>query len=89
REEMAAIAVRALKQLKAVSTLSSSQTDSILNTFADAKDVSAWAKGELATAINNKIIQGVGQNELATKALATRAQAAVIVYNVLNQSSGF
>lgn len=89
REEMAAIAVRALKQLKAVSNLSSSQADSILNTYADAKDVSAWARGELATAINNKIMQGVGQNELASKDLATRAQAAVIVYNVLNQSSGF
>jgi hypothetical protein len=89
REQMAAIAVRALKQLKTVSVLTSTQADNILGSYTDAKNVSAWAKVELATAINNKIMEGVGQNNLASQDLATRAQAAVIVYKVLNESSSF
>lgn len=89
REEMAAIAVRALEQIKGASTISDSKVTHILSTYVDASEVSSWAKGELATAINANIIEGVGQNTLASQALATRAQAAVIVYKVLNLIDAF
>lgn len=89
REQMVSIAVRSLKHLKMVNSLTTTEADNILKTYADANDVSSWAKIDLATAINNKIIDGVGHNILASRDLATRAQAAVIVYKVLNESNGF
>ncbi|SDD51633.1 S-layer homology domain-containing protein [Paenibacillus sp. CF095] len=89
REQMAAIAVRALNQLKTLPDMTSTQANSILGKYNDSKVVSSWAKVDLATAIDQKIIDGIGNNKLASKDLATRAQAAVIVYKVLNESIGF
>lgn len=89
REQMAAIAVRALNQLKILPDMTSTQANSILGKYNDSKVVSSWAKVDLATAIDQKIIDGIGNNKLASNDLATRAQAAVIVYKVLNESIGF
>ncbi|MCM3130216.1 MULTISPECIES: cadherin-like beta sandwich domain-containing protein [unclassified Paenibacillus] len=89
REQMASIAVRALKQIKSASSISDLQANNILSTYVDAKAVSSWARVEMATAINSKLIEGVGQNTLASQALATRAQAAAVVYKILDQIDAF
>lgn len=89
REQLAAISVRALKQIKGLSYVSNSQAESILGKYRDAAEVSPWSRIELATAIQNKIIEGVGQNTLSSQSIATRAQAAVVIYKVLEAIGGF
>lgn len=89
REQMAAISVRALTRIKGISTISKAHAETILGKYTDSKDVSSWARVELATAINSKIIEGVGHNSLASQTLATRAQAATVVYKVIYETRGF
>ena len=47
--------------------------------FKDADQVSAWAVNAMKWAVKNGMMKGVGDNMLAPKATATRAEAAVIV----------
>lgn len=89
REQMAVISVRALKQIKNIPEISNSQATAILGDYADATEISSWASVDLATAINAKIIEGMGRNTLASQSLATRAQAATVVYKVLTQIGAF
>lgn len=86
REEMAIIAVRTLSQMKTIPNLTVTQAENILKIYKDSLEVSSWANIEMATAINTRILQGDGQNRLAAKSLATRAQAAVIIYKILDES---
>jgi hypothetical protein len=55
-----------------------------LTAYPDNQAVSAWAKDALAWATGNKIISGSG-GKLLPQDNTTRAQAAQIVYNYLNQ----
>jgi hypothetical protein len=89
REEMAAIAVRTFKLLKATTPAPATQIKTTLEKFSDGNQISEWAKGEMTLAIDNKIIEGTGDKQLAPKALATRAEAAAIVFNIIKQTNGF
>lgn len=53
--------------------------------FADADEISDYAKPAVATLNQKGIINGVGENKFAPKAFATRAQAAQIIYNYLTK----
>ncbi|HHX28898.1 MAG TPA: hypothetical protein GX716_07840, partial [Firmicutes bacterium] len=77
REEMAVMIARALRTLGSVTE--SSNPMNVLTTYADAEDVSAWALADIAVAIEMGILRGVGDDLLAPKANATRAEAATMV----------
>ena len=52
----------------------------VLDTYADQESVSEYARVPMAWAIKNGIVNGVGKNKLNPQGLATRAQAAKVVY---------
>ena len=51
--------------------------------FEDDEAISDWAKESLSIISSNGIIEGIENGRFAPKELATRAQAAVIVYRLL------
>ena len=52
---------------------------SALRPFSDAYSVSAWAKPAMQWAVQNGLINGVGNNRLDPQGLATRAQIAAVI----------
>ncbi|NUU60761.1 S-layer homology domain-containing protein [Paenibacillus agri] len=56
-------------------------------TFADAKDVPAWAAPYIAAAANEGLVGGVGQNQFAPNRTATRAEAVTIILNLLDKKA--
>ncbi|MGN0179961.1 MAG: S-layer homology domain-containing protein [Monoglobaceae bacterium] len=57
-------------------------------TFADGDEFSEYSKAAVGTLYAMNIINGVGENRFSPKDHATRAEAAVIIYNVLNCIDG-
>ncbi|MCW3790215.1 S-layer homology domain-containing protein [Paenibacillus sp. LS1] len=79
RAEMASIAVRALgKEGHDVTNV---------NEFADAADISAWAKPFIYEAIELNIMQGIGNNHFSPKTNVTRAEAVTVILNVLGNKN--
>jgi len=56
--------------------------------FDDWNEVSDYAQNSIAAMVESGIINGVSETELAPKATATRAQAAVMIYKVLQSRVG-
>ena len=52
----------------------------VLDTYADQESVSEYARAPMAWAIKNGIVNGVGKDKLNPQGLATRAQAAKVIY---------
>jgi hypothetical protein len=74
REEIASIAARALN----------GKTDSLAALgYSDAEQVAAWARPYVAAAHDMGLMQGRGQNLFAPKAATTRAEAVVVILNIL------
>lgn len=59
--------------------------DSILNGFSDKKLISSYALSSLATLNGEKIINGKSSTQIAPGDFATRAEAAVMLYKVLEK----
>ena len=55
----------------------------ITNNIADFDDVSDYAKNSVLMLSNLGIVSGKGNNRFAPKAFATRAEASVMIYNLL------
>lgn len=55
-----------------------------LNIFQDQKQISAWAKKGVATTVAAGMVQGRPDGTFAPLANATRAEAATLIYNLLN-----
>nr|WP_306220736.1 S-layer homology domain-containing protein [Cohnella sp. WQ 127256] len=53
--------------------------------FADSKDIPVWAKSSVAALKQMGIIQGREQNRFYPQANATRAEAAKLILEVINQ----
>ena len=81
REEMTAIAMRGYSKL---TTYNEEQINKTL--FADDNSISGWAKVDVANATKLGIIIGEPNNLFAPKANATRAEAATVVYRLLDKS---
>ncbi|MNN78373.1 Endo-1,4-beta-xylanase A precursor [compost metagenome] len=60
--------------------------DTILQPFADADEVSGWARSGIADSIQAGIVSGRSNTELAPKAYVTRAEVASIVRRLLQKS---
>ncbi|WP_051585735.1 endo-1,4-beta-xylanase [Caldanaerobius polysaccharolyticus] len=84
REEIAAISMRAFGKLTSYDEEQFSKT-----TFADDDRVSDWAKKAVANAKKAGIMEGVSGDLFAPKENATRAEAAVVIYRILDKSGSF
>ncbi|RAV05097.1 S-layer homology domain-containing protein [Paenibacillus sp. YN15] len=78
REEMAVMLVRAYR-LKADRQLA----DSTEAAFADADQISAWAKDAVAAANAAGLLQGRGNGQFAPQNQLTRAESVQVLYNLL------
>ncbi|ULO06858.1 S-layer homology domain-containing protein [Paenibacillus sp. 19GGS1-52] len=82
REDLMVMVARALqKSGKIKITLSVHELDE----FKDASKVSAYAKASIAAILREEIITGSGNGMLNPKQSATRAEAAVIIYNLMKK----
>jgi len=81
REEIALILFRSLvasgKEFKM-------HDNTVLEKFKDRNNISPDAVSCLATLVGEGIIEGLSENTLGPKQTATRAQAAVFLYRLLN-----
>lgn len=74
REEMLAFLVRAARIRGPAG-----DPDSTLQPYADAGDVSPWARGAVALALDRKLVSGVAPGRLDPQGVVNRAQAAVFL----------
>ncbi|MNJ44495.1 Endo-1,4-beta-xylanase A precursor [compost metagenome] len=56
-------------------------------TFADTGEIPVWAKGWIASAVKEGLLQGRGDHRFAPTAQATRAEAVAVLLNVLQAQS--
>ncbi|MBT2289010.1 bifunctional 2',3'-cyclic-nucleotide 2'-phosphodiesterase/3'-nucleotidase [Paenibacillus albidus] len=82
REEMAIMVANALKE-----KLQPVDNNAELSKFGDKASIASYAKESVAQLTKLDIINGVGAAKFAPKSIANRAQAAVIVYRMLEQAS--
>lgn len=81
REEMAVMLYNYAKKFGKVNNASSS---GLLDSYEDEDELSRWAKTAVNWAVNNKILSGKSRTDLAPKDLASRAEAAQMMYNGQN-----
>ena len=81
REEIAALSVRALKYMDA---LSSDADDGALSGFADRDSISSWARNNAAEAVKAGIIKGMPGGMFAPDSLTTRAESAAIMKRLID-----
>nr|WP_236587686.1 S-layer homology domain-containing protein [Tumebacillus amylolyticus] len=79
REEMVVMIANALQFDGKIAVISPEEQAKLLAPFADANDISDWARSSFAQAIKLGLVSGVSPDELAPGDLLTRAQAAVIL----------
>ncbi|MNW56347.1 Endo-1,4-beta-xylanase A precursor [compost metagenome] len=79
REEMAVLVYRAIVTVNLLNDELNGETG-----FADESSISAYAKDAIHAMNDKGIIQGVGNGQFQPKGLATRAQAAKVIFEVLN-----
>lgn len=83
RQELASMVVRAMEFAGKDVSITSVQANRILNAFNDVDEVGAWAKDEMAIAIDSNVVYGMGNDRLSPRTNATRAQATAMLYRYL------
>ncbi|WP_166240938.1 S-layer homology domain-containing protein [Paenibacillus turpanensis] len=86
REQAMAIIANAMKITGLKAKLSMEQSGERLNAFADADQLSQWAKAHAADSLQAGIVSGRNGNKLAPTANITRAEVAVLVQRLLQKS---
>ncbi|QGQ97192.1 hypothetical protein EHS13_21045 [Paenibacillus psychroresistens] len=81
REQMATMIYRAQKLVDHISN--PANLDSALTKYTDQEKVGAWARTSLAATLQDGLIQGVTETNLAPQSNATRAQAGVMLKRLL------
>lgn len=81
RQDMMVLAARALEKLKKLTITSDTNP---LNEFADRGDIDGYALESLSALVKEGLIAGAG-NRLNPKEMASRAEAAVFLYNIYNK----
>jgi hypothetical protein len=81
REEMMVLAARAMEKAGKPLAIAS---DSELKGYSDTAQISSYALNDVAALVKAEIIKGSG-NSIKPKRTATRAEAAVIIYNLYNR----
>lgn len=81
RQEMMVLAARALEKYQG---LKAAEHNTVLEKFTDRDDITDYALSSLATLVNAGLIEDSG-NKLNPRSSATRAEAAVFLYNIYNK----
>ncbi|NPV28083.1 MAG: DUF4430 domain-containing protein [Firmicutes bacterium] len=84
REEMAVMLGRLLVKQGAAVKPDASQAAEALASYSDNGAISAWAREGVAACVKSGIIRGRSASELAPKGTTTRAEAVVVVKNLLH-----
>jgi hypothetical protein len=79
REQMAAMAINALKYLGKDTAISQDEVTKFLAQYKDAKDVSDWAKEVVAASVKYNIMNGMSQATYSPLSTSTRAQAIAVI----------
>ncbi|MFC5404811.1 S-layer homology domain-containing protein, partial [Cohnella soli] len=66
--------------------LSTQSEDATLQAYADASDVSGWARSSVADSVQAGLVSGRSATALASKAFITRAEVATIIQRLLQKS---
>src|SRR5690606_9948058 len=82
RAEMATMAANALKKVLAYSEVA--DTDAALSKFSDADKINEVLKASVALLTQEAIINGKGDGIFDPNGTSTRAQAAIIIYQLFN-----
>jgi hypothetical protein len=82
REQMAAMVARALLSHSKLALPNQADSAQILAVFQDRQAISGWAGAEVALAVQQGIIHGKTAAIFAPQARATRAEAAVMVWQL-------
>ena len=82
RADLTVIAATALKKLSGYADVS--DVSDSLAMFKDASEIPSYAKGSVALLTSEGIIKGITTDTFAPKKFVTRAEAAVIIYNLFN-----
>ena len=85
REEIAALSVRALKYMDA---LTGDADNGALSGFADKDSISGWARDNAAAAVKAGIIKGMPGGIFAPDSLTTRAESAAIMKRLIDCKQG-
>ncbi|MBD3920983.1 InlB B-repeat-containing protein [Paenibacillus sp. PR3] len=86
REQAIAILAKAMEITGLKAKLPAVQANEVLRPFTDAGSVSKWAQAGMAACLQAGIISGRTATQLAPKASISRAEVAVIVQKLLQQS---
>ncbi|WP_051424718.1 M14 family metallopeptidase [Paenibacillus graminis] len=81
REEMAIIAANALTKFKGKSV---THADAALANFKDKSSIASYGKNAVALLTQEGVVKGMTANTFAPKDIANRAQAAVMISNIIN-----
>ncbi len=82
REQMAVMFVKMLQKANITLDLEAAKKIS----FADNKEISAWAVDSAKIAFKYNIITGIGDNQIGPKGYATRETALVMFYRIMNNA---
>ena len=86
REQAMVIIAKAMSITELTQKLPVQSADTALLAYADAAEVSAWARSGVAEGLLSGVVNGRDGNRLAPKELITRAEAAAIVQRLLQKS---
>ncbi|MHB9095602.1 MAG: S-layer homology domain-containing protein, partial [Eubacteriales bacterium] len=83
REEVAAMAVQALKVAGQDTSVTAEETGQYLAQFKDGSKIDSWARAVVAAAAKNGIIKGNTNGAFTPAGNSTRAESAVMIKNML------
>lgn len=83
RQEMLAILGRLVKSKDSSKELSIDEANAVIQKFADKLSISDWAVSDTSILVNNKVVSGYPDNTLRPLIEGTRAEAAKLLYSVL------
>ncbi|WP_234032850.1 family 10 glycosylhydrolase [Paenibacillus faecalis] len=81
REEMAVMSANVLKQMKGMGAV---DADQALSKLKDKEKIAPYAKSAVALLWEEGIMNGTGADRFMPKGIANRAQAAVVIWNLLH-----
>jgi len=88
REEMTVLVARAAALKGKSVSIDTAEIDQLLLPFKDKEEISDWAKTETAVALKLGLVRGTTAELFQPKANASRAEAAVIIYNLYGVLNG-
>ncbi|WP_418791884.1 S-layer homology domain-containing protein [Phosphitispora sp. TUW77] len=85
REQMAAMIERLLAKKNMNCSISDNKVNKVLGSFTDTARIHSWALRPVALAAQEKLMNGRGNGQFVPQGNATRAEATVVLYRVLQK----